>query len=89
MDYQQGIDFVDEVIKKAVEELLVEKAWQIWVGHISNPFAEKKIPWERFINDIKKPKPIESKLTAEEIIAKAEDIKNRHLKNRDLVNELL
>lgn len=81
MDYQQGVDLVDSAIKIAAEEQLVKSAWEIWVGHINNPFAEKKVPWEKFINEVRKPKNNVSKLSAEEIIAKAERIKNKHLKN--------
>ena len=75
-------------MKKSSEELLIKNAWDIWLGHINNPFVEKKMSWDKFINEIKKPNTKEDSLTAEEIIAKAEDIKNKHLKNRDLVNEL-
>lgn len=79
MNYQRGLYFVEKVVEKAADEELVAHAWDMWIGHINNPFVEKKITWEKFISEIKKPRKDSPRISKEEIIAQAEIIRKKHM----------
>ncbi|MGF7056459.1 hypothetical protein [Brassicibacter mesophilus] len=82
MNFEQGLNHIERIMKRAKEDEMVKSAWDMWLGHYNNPFIKKKIPWNKFVSQIKKPMSEESKLSKEDIIAKAEEIKKIHLKRR-------
>ncbi len=86
MDYLEGIEFFQKIKELSIEEQIENHAWEIWVGHINNPFVEKKVPWDKFIGEIKEPKEKSNTLSKEEIISQCEAIKERHMAKKKKAN---
>jgi len=73
LPWQDGIKLINKAIEKTVEH----KDWEVWLSVYPNMTEETFVPFGKF-KERKPEKPKKPKQTAEEMIAKAEELRKIH-----------
>lgn len=71
MSLTDGLSLIRQALEKEVEE----KAWGFWVTLFPHMEPEKRIPFERFMDEIKRKQQPQTMMSKEEIIRRAEAIR--------------